>query len=583
MKKSLFFSCLLLLSAMASAQTYKNVYSAKKDWARIYDYFHYDDVVSPFNGLTIDDSGSVYVTGTSTIDTLGNTVAFYNKYGPDGRLLWNKADSLGITIGTAILWDSIQQRIYGSGANITSFGGVGLSGEYVLNMIRSNAKILGEFLWPDPGVTKRLPHYASANNICEDKGGKVYVTGEISGYLSSAVLHHKMLTTMKIDGTDSANGIKWMNSYDSTNLLEETGQFIVLDPHKNVIVAGIRGDSSKYKENFSLLCVKYDSSGNIKWRRKFINEDTFYLTEASGLVVSNSGSAYMSGNIPNKNAQSMDGIILKYTNAGKLAWTKRVSSFMLHTQDAACNGLALDKNGNILAIGFIDNDSGEYATLVKLDSNGQQIWIDTLQDPYNGTSITQGIAMTQDDTGNIYITGTRGDNQTFLDIFTVRYNSAGQKQWYTRYNDSALSYNSPSEIMLDKKGNVIVAGSHNGDTATGADILVLKYSQYMTKVKVHNSGINENEMQTLGIELFPNPFTNQLNGAINLTTVSDVNISIFDITGRVVKAINYKDMQAGKNNFEIPAKALEKGLYFYKCIIENQSGTITLNGKIVKE
>ncbi len=583
MKKNLLFSCLLLFSAMASAQTYKNVYSAKKDWSRIYDYFHLDDVVSPFNGLTLDDSGSVYVTGTSIVDSLGKTSAFYNKYGPDGKLLWNFADSIGITNGTAILWDSIQQRIYGSGANITSFGGVGLSGEYVLNMLGSGGKYIGEFLWPDPNVTKRLPHYASANNMCQDKNGKIYITGEISGYLSSSVLHHNMLTTMKIDGSDTVNAIKWMNSYDSTNLLEETGQFIALDPHKNVIVAGIRGDSAKYKENFSLLCVKYDSSGNIKWSRKFINEDTFYLTSASGLVVSNSGSAYMSGNIPNKNAQSVDGIILKYTNQGKLAWTKRMSSVMLHTQDAACNGLALDKSGNILAIGFFDNDSGEYATLLKLDSNGQQIWMDTLQDPYNGTSITQGIAMTQDDTGNIYITGTRGDNQTFLDVFTARYNSAGQKQWYTRYNDSTLSYNSPSEIMLDKKGNVIVAGSHNGDTATGADILVLKYSQYMTKVKVHNSGISENTGQFQDIDLFPNPFTNQLNGTINLNEASDVNIGIFDITGREVKVINYRDLQAGKNNFGIRANDLEKGLYFYKCTIENQSGTTTLNGKIVKE
>jgi len=586
MKRILLFSCALLFSAIALAQTtYKNVYSAKQDWSRIYDYFKMDDNVSPFNGLTLDDSGSIYITGSSVKDTLGNSAAFYNKYGPNGNMIWNNANDTDITQGNAIIWDSIQQRLYGCGTRVTSFGGVGLSGEFILNMFRSNEAPLGNFIWPDPNATKRLPYYAGANNLCEDKKGKIYVTGYIGGYLNYSQLNHNLLTTFKIDGSNTSNAVVWTSSYDSTNLLEEEGQYIALDPNNNVYVAGIRGDSVKNNINLSLLCVKYDSSGNIKWQRKLQNIDTFYLTNSTGLAVSNSGSAYMSGNLPDPGAYATDGVILKYTNQGKLAWEKRFSSLMLHTQDAGCNGLVIDKSGNILAAGYIETDSGEYATLVKLDSNGNVLWMDTLKDAAsNGALVSDAIALTLDDTENVYVTGTRGDNQTFEDVYTARYNATGQKQWYIRYNDSVLSYNSPMAIKLDKQGNVIVAGSHNGDTLTGEDILVLKYGQYMTKVKIVDttSSIKGISPATT-INIFPNPFSDHLNGLLDLTEASSINLIFYDITGKELRAMAYPDLPAGQSNIEICMDNLAKGLYFYKCTIINQGGAIIQNGKIEKQ
>jgi len=586
MKKILLFSCSLLCSVIAFSQTtYKNVYTAKQDWSRIYDYFKMDDNISPYNGLTLDDSGSIYITGSAVKDTLGNSTGFYNKYGTNGNLIWNNAGDTDITAGNGILWDSVQQRLYGCGTRVTSFGGVGLSGEYILNMFRANETSLGEFIWPDPNATKRLPYYAGSYNLCEDKKGKIYVTGYIGGYLNYSQLNHNLLTTFKIDGTDTTNAIIWTSSYDSINLLEEEGQFIALDPNNNVYVAGIRGDSVKNNMNTTLLCVKYDSSGNIKWQRKYQNIDTFHLTNSTGLVVSNSGSAYMSGNIPDPGAYHNDGIILKYTNQGKLAWNKRMSSLMLHVQDGGCNGLTLDKSGNLYAAGYVETDSGEYATLVKLDSAGNVLWLDTLHDATsNGSLVSNAIALTLDDTGNVYITGTRGDNQTFQDVFTARYNTAGQKQWYIRYNDSVLSYNAPVAIKLDKKGNVIVAGGHNGDTITGEDILVLKYSQYMTRVKIvdTNSSIKVTSFET-SINIFPNPFSDRLNCELNLTEASSVNLTFYDLTGKELKALSYSNLQRGQNNLGITMDNLANGLYFYKCTIVNQDGATTQNGKIEKQ
>ncbi len=584
MKKNLLFSCALLFSAMAFAQTYKNVYSAKQDWSSIHDFFGMDDDVSHYSGLTLDDSGAIYITGSTTRDSLGNTIGFCNKYGTNGNLEWFSASTHGdMTSSNGIIWDSEQNRIYNCGSYYTTYGGVGLAGAFVLDMFQANDSFLGEYFWPDPNATKRLPNYAGAYNLCEDKKGKIYVTGFIGGYLSYGVLNHNMLTTFKMDGADTLNGIIWQSTYDSTNLLEEEGQFIAVDPNNNAYVAGIRGDTLPNNINFSLLCVKYDSSGNIKWQRKYQNIDTFHLTNSTGLAVSNSGSAYMSGNLPDPGAYHNDGIILKYTNQGKLAWEKRMSSLMLHVQDAGCNGLSLDKSGNLFAAGYIETDSGAYATLVKFDTSGNVLWMDTLHDEAsNGALISNAIALTLDDTGNVYVTGTRGDNHTFQDIFTARYNSAGDKQWYIRYNDSILTYNSPTAIKLDKKGNVIVAGGHNGDTISGEDILVLKYSQSMAKVRVHNSAVNASLEQSSNVNLYPNPFSDKLNCELTLSEASSVYMTFYDLTGRELKARSYPDLQVGQNNFEIGLDNLSKGLYFYKCTIVNQDGANTLNGKVEK-
>ena len=99
----------------------------------------------------------------------------------------------------------------------------------------------------------------------------------------------------------------------------------------------------------------------------------------------------------------------------------------------------------------------------------------TVQD--NATSITS------DSSGNVYVTGyTQGslDGNTSAggwDLFVLKYNSSGTKQWTKQLGTSI-----GSGITSDSSGNLYVTGSTEGgldgnSSAGGADLIVVKYNR----------------------------------------------------------------------------------------------------------
>jgi hypothetical protein len=72
-----------------------------------------------------------------------------------------------------------------------------------------------------------------------------------------------------------------------------------------------------------------------------------------------------------------------------------------------------------------------------------------------------------DTSGNVYITGnTSGDLDNFTnlgssDVFVVKYNSSGNKQWLKQFGTT--SGDSGNAIALDSSGNIYVFGAQNGE------------------------------------------------------------------------------------------------------------------------
>jgi len=65
-----------------------------------------------------------------------------------------------------------------------------------------------------------------------------------------------------------------------------------------------------------------------------------------------------------------------------------------------------------------------------------------------------------DSFGNIYITGQSGGNGTAYDYVTIKYNSTGNLQWLSRFDNSISNYNLDvaNALALDNQGNVFVTG-----------------------------------------------------------------------------------------------------------------------------
>jgi uncharacterized delta-60 repeat protein len=137
--------------------------------------------------------------------------------------------------------------------------------------------------------------------------------------------------------------------------------------------------------------------------------------------------------------------------------------------------LAVDALGNVYVTG---NSPGETSAndiaTIKYNSAGQRQWLRRYNGPGNGDDGTNGTnAIAVDTSGNVYVTGwSLGLENT--DIVTLKYNAGGVLQWAQRYNGPGNGYDAPYGIVIDDSGNVYVAGVTAG-IDTGDDYTTIKY------------------------------------------------------------------------------------------------------------
>ncbi|MBL7836615.1 MAG: T9SS type A sorting domain-containing protein, partial [Bacteroidetes bacterium] len=62
---------------------------------------------------------------------------------------------------------------------------------------------------------------------------------------------------------------------------------------------------------------------------------------------------------------------------------------------------------------------------------------------------------------------------------------------------------------------------------------------------------------------YPNPFSNNSEVLIWLSTGSDVTVEITDISGKVIKTVTYSELNAGNHYLSLNADGLSAGVYFY--------------------
>jgi hypothetical protein len=216
--------------------------------------------------------------------------------------------------------------------------------------------------------------------------------------------------------------------------------------------------------------------------------------EAKDITSDSSGNVYITGYTQggldgNATVGGMDLFVVKYNSSGVKQWTKQLgTSYEDYGWD-----ITSDSSDNVYVTGFTKGSlDGKTHTavgsndffVVKYNSSGVKQWTQLL----GADATDRGYGITSDSSGNVYVTGeTTGigtvglDGNTSyggLDLFVVKYNSSGVKQWTKQGGTSGHEY--AWDITADSSGNVYIAGSTGGglDGNTNAgnrDLFVVKY------------------------------------------------------------------------------------------------------------
>ena len=191
-------------------------------------------------------------------------------------------------------------------------------------------------------------------------------------------------------------------------------------------------------------------------------------------------------------------IIVQDNNSG-LVWSSQLGT----SRDDVILDLVTDPLGNSFVTGFTygtwDGNSAAGSTdmlLIKYNSSGAKQWSQQL-----GTASDEsGSGVAVDEDGNTYVTGyTTGgiEGNKWLgdyDIFLVKYNSNGIKQWVKQFGTSKKDES--MSLGLDKQGNIYIAGhTHgglDGNTNSGNnDFILVKFNSSETSSGLVNLGLQK--------------------------------------------------------------------------------------------
>jgi hypothetical protein len=253
---------------------------------------------------------------------------------------------------------------------------------------------------------------------------------------------------------ESAPAIAW----NKTHAGQATG--IVVDNSGSVYVTGIFQKAVGY----NWRTIKYDTNGNEVWSVIYESAPSG-VDYAAGIAVDSSGSVYVTGY--NAGATN-DFRTIKYDASGNIVWNKTYDS---GNSDQA-RGIAVDGSGNVCVTGLSLGSSMDCRT-IKYDSGGNIVW-NKLFDS-GDQDWAKGIAV--DGAGNVYVTG--NVNALTLpfqgDCLTIKYDSAGNSVWTRTFDGGGKA--AGMAVVVDGSGSVCVTGSWNqgGMSLLPANSLAIKY------------------------------------------------------------------------------------------------------------
>lgn len=286
----------------------------------------------------------------------------------------------------------------------------------------------GELLWSDQGITDQ--HDLGKNIVITDSGS-IYIYGYTYGNLPGFVNQgYYDLFIVKYD--DSGTKI-WSKQYGSES--SDVSYGIVSDQSEQIYITGYSSGSLNgggHVGNKDIFMIKLDSDGNEIWTKQY---GTTESDIGSDIALDDSGNIYITGTTwgdldGSGNLGNQDIFITKFDSGGDHIRTKQ---FGTENTDIV-NSLAVNADGDVYLAGNTQGNLNGYtnvgdsdAFLVKMDSDGNQLWTQMEGTPLN----EQGNDVSLDSNGNVYLSCyTNGDldgtiNAGYNDVFLIKYDSSG--------------------------------------------------------------------------------------------------------------------------------------------------------------
>ena len=340
-----------------------------------------------------------------------------------------------------------------------------------------------------------------ANSIGIDGAGNVYITGKSDSDATEAVINDDY-ATVKYTST----GLQyWVVRYNGAGNATDRAVKLAVTNAGIVYVTG-RSDNG-IDDDF--VSIKYSTSGLQQWVRIF---DTGDNDKAETMTIDNSENLYITGR--SNNGSDDDFSTIKYSSSGSELWPGGVIYDGTGTNDDKPTAIAVDASGNVYVTGRSDRDNSlainyDFAT-IKYNSTGTQIWVSTYNGVGNGNDTPSGIIV--DGTGKVVVCGQSDSDASVTvtnnDCAVISYTSSGVQSWLMTYNGTSNLSDGGNDIAVDLSGNLFVAGASD-NTGTQKDGLVIKYTTSGTQTwgkNFNGTGDNSDNVNKIVVDASGNSY-----------------------------------------------------------------------------
>ena len=258
-----------------------------------------------------------------------------------------------------------------------------------------------------------------------------------------------VLFIISLAKTNAQVNLEWTRVYD--NGFKDVAMGMVVTKNGDIYTTGESFFLVRYKD---WLTLKYNSSGTFQWSQRFdgLSDDT-----PQAIALDSAGNIYVTGMGDNQM------MTIKYTSSGNRVWIDQGA----FPGGSGASAISAYKSECVFVAGW-SKDTGQYcySTIVKYDSSGLRRWTQRYNEELSPYYINQFSAVSTDELGNSYATGTSYHSDLYEEFITRKYDINGDSIWTGKYNSTSIGWDFSKAITVDKKGNAIVSGINTDNVVT---------------------------------------------------------------------------------------------------------------------
>ena len=306
--------------------------------------------------------------------------------------------------------------------------------------------------------------------------------------------------------------------------------------------------------------IRTNSNGDSLWTKmygEFLLIDiarSAHQTDDNGFIVI--------GETQSFGAIGLDAGIIRSDSNGDTLWVKTYGG----EGNQIIYSSQLLSDGGLIMVGYtLVNSVDRYDVyLLRTNSNGDTLWTKT----YGGADIDEGYSVQQtNDSGFIIAGKTVPLSSPLYDVYLIKTNSNGDTLWTKTIGGAENDIG--ESVLQTSDGGFIIAGYTESFGAGEMDV-------YLIRLDKDTTGIQDNNLNNF---INPKDFIISYNNS-NLISIrytiqhsSSVNLSMYNISGQLVKTLFNEYKNAGDHFINFKTDNISAGVYYFKLTAGKSSYT----------